>query len=421
MGFRFSNNLEIYNKIADNFIERKGQFVTGAQDKKTVPSNLANIIYAYGSHKPKNFNSYTFYSQKEKIENVVEAYEDDLNANIMKMSQDDLWRLASGLYLLKTDSVDPFVNRIERNLLKVKPDKIEAFTLHNLLRSFSKMRNGKMSGSDKFFNEMESVVINHIENYKYNFQEFSDILYAYSVRGPLSEKFNKVVNKKLNADIEQANSYHTIHNITWHYLFTENKNVDQWRELLKRYNLLEGKLPIYYYRPFKIAGYYLNYAFNEKEIELIGDENIFDFKDRFFDPEQIYDYVKYENLASQNPEYGNIKAMMNGRLLLFPIPHFVHKNLFMTHLCWEKRKMGINVWIQRDQVPKSSPIRINQQCYLHSKMMKYEGWEILDIIWEDFVNMGGQIERDKYLHDWFYNTTNKQVQKGIFKSDFKFV
>jgi hypothetical protein len=197
--------------------------------------------------------------------------------------------------------------------------------------------------------------------------------------------------------------------------------LDQWRELLKKFNELEGRLPIYYYRPFKIAEYFISKGFTREQWHIIGEDNLYDFKDRFWDPEQIYDYVKYEKLFHQDTEYSNLKAMVNGRLILFPLTHFVYKNLFMMHLCFEKRKIGVNMWIDRHKISKSSPVRVNQQCYVHSKMLKYEGWEVLDIIYEDFVNMGTQQDRDKFLHDWYHTASRKQEQKGVFKLDIQFV
>ncbi len=112
--------------------------------------------------------------------------------------------------------------------------------------------------------------------------------------------------------------------------------------------------------------------------------------------------------------------MLNARHVMFPLKNYIYKNTFIMHSCWENRKMAINVWGDWYKIPKTgkdSNTRINQQCYLHSKMMKLEGWEILDIVWDDFVNMGDQIERDKYIHDWFTKTSLKQEEKGVFSMD----
>jgi hypothetical protein len=422
--FRNQKNFNFYDKVSENFVKRKEEFFKTKDTTSQIPSNLSKMFYSWASHKPKQFNHSNYYIQKENIEKFVETFEDDLNESIPKMSQEDIFRLSTSLYLLRTENVDPFINRIERNLLKIKnsnPESVDPFALHGVLRSFSKMKAGKMSGSDKFYDEMEQIVLYHLENYKYSFQQFSDILYAYSVRASGSEKLYKVFDKKLNEDIEKANNYHTLHNIVWHLLFTENKNVDLWRNLMQRYNSLEGRLPIYYYRPFKIAAFFMENAFTESELDKLNRQELFDFKDRFYDPEQIYDYVKYEKTQFKNQEYGNFKGMLNGRLMIFPLAHATYENMFIVHNCWEHQKMGINLWIDRDKIPKTNPVRINRQCYLHSKMLKLQGWEILDVIWEDFLNLGNQAVRDKFLHDWYYSTYEKQASKGIAKMDPKFV
>lgn len=418
--FRNTKNKMLYDKIAECFIKRKNEFLG---DKASV--NIPKMFYSLASHKPKNHGTHTFYPHKEIIENLLETYEDDINNNIMKMDQEDIFRLATSLYLFKTDSVDPFITRIERNLLKRKqanPESINPFTLHGTIRAFSKMKEGKMCGSDKFFDEMEQVVINHIETSKYSFQEFSDILYAYSVRGSGSEKLNKLFEKKLSEDIEKANNYHTLHNIAWYLLFKENKDINIWTTFLNKYNILEGRLPIYFYRPFKLAGFYLDNAFSEADREKIGFQNIYDFKDRFYDPEQIYDYVKNENLVDKHPEYLNFKGLLNGRLFLFPLEHVVYDNMFLVHYTWEHAKIGINLWLERDKVPKvNGANRINGKCLVTSKLLKHQGWEILDVVWEDYINLGNQNKRDKFLHDWYHDTCVLQEKKGIFKMNPKFV
>jgi hypothetical protein len=420
--FRNTKNKILYDKIAECFIKRKNQFIG---EKEKAPGNISKMFYSLASHKPKNHGTQTYYPHKELMENLLETYEDDINNNIIKMDQEDIFRLTTSLYLMKTDSVDPFVSRIERNLLKRKqsnPESINPFTLHGILRAFSKMKQGKMCGSDKFFDEMEPVVTNHIETSKYSFQELSDILYAYSVRGSGSDKLNKLFEKKLTENIEKANNYHILHNIVWHLLFKENKDLELWTSLLKSYNLLEGRLPIYYYRPFKLAGFYLKNAFSESDQEKIGFQNIFDFNDRFYDPEQIYDYIKYEKLLNKHPEYINFKGLLNGRLFLFPLSHVVYDNMFMVHYSWEHQKMGINLWLERDKIPKvNGANRVNSQCIVHSKLMKYQGWEILDVIWEDFINLGNQTQRDKFLHEWYKTSSDLQEKKGIVKMNPKFV
>ena len=421
-GFRSTKNKNLYDKIAETFIQRKNEFLL---EKEKIPSIIPKMFYSLLSHKPKNHGTRTFFPHKELLTNLLESYEDELNNSIMKMDQEDIFRLTTSLYLMKTDLIDPLITRIERNLLKRMPSKKDAlspFNLHGIIRAFSKMKEGKMCGSDKFFDEVEPLVINHIETSKYSFQEFSDILYAYSVRGSGSEKLNNLFEKKLREDIEKANNYHTIHNLLWHMLFTENKDINLWQSLILRYNSLEGRLPIYYYRPYKLAGYFLDNVFNEAEQEKIGLQQIFDFKDRFYDPEQIYDYVKYEKLVDKHPEYLNFKGLINGRLMLFPLGHVVFDNMFLVHNSWEHQKMGINLWLNRDQIPKvNGANRVNRQCNLHSKLLKYQGWEILDVIWEDYMSLGTQEKRDKFIYDWYHSTSLKQEKKGIVKLDPKFV
>ncbi len=422
IGFRYTKKRIIYNKLAENFIRRKAQLLGDGKNNCQI---ISQMFYSWAANKPKNELPRTYYPQMELIESFITTYEDELNDCILKMTPEDIWRFTTALYLLKTDSVDLFINRIERNLIKLKstsPDKIDSWTLHSVLRAFSKMKDNKMAGSDKFFVEMESLVIRDLEGFKLSFQQFTDILYAYSVRGSGSEKLYNLFNKKLNEDFTKANNYHSLFNICWYYLFTENKSLDQWSVILKQFNQIEERVPIYYYRPFKIASFYLKNAFKKEDLDnKLGDMVYDDFIDRFYDPEQIYDYVKHEKFFDKHPEYTALKAMINGRMVLFPVPHMVFDNCFMIHLCWENRKIGINVWLSRDTVPKSNPLRVNKVGLVNSQMMRLQGWEILDVVWEDFMNMNGQLERDRFIFDWFAAASKRQEKNGVFKLNIKIV
>ena len=377
-------------------------------DQTKAPETLSKIFYSWASNKPAQYTIDTYYPHRDLVEKFIDTYEDDLNNNILKMSPEDVFRLCTSLYLLKSDNVDPFINRLERNILKNK-ENLDPFVLWSILKSFSKMKDNKMAGSDKLFNELEPHIMSNLNIF--NLDQFSDILYSYSIRGSGSENLYNVFNKHLLENIHKFKNFRSMHNIIWYLLFTENKEEFVWESVIKTCDKIEGKLPILYYQPFKLASYYLEYLFPHL--------NLFLFKDRFYDSEQIYDYVKYERLFEKYYEYLTFKAHLNSRHLIFPLTNFVINNSLMINYCFEPRKMGINLILDNQLVPKTN--RPNKKYSVHKNILKHDNWEILEITWQDYFNLGDQNARDKFIHNWFYETSLKQEKKGVFRINPKYV
>jgi hypothetical protein len=193
---------------------------------------------------------------------------------------------------------------------------------------------------------------------------------------------------------------------------------------MKRFIEIENRPSIYYYRPFKLLGYYLDNLMESdpKFQEQIDTMLYWEFKDRFFDPEQVYDYVKYEHLEHKYPEYQNMKTIFSNRMFMYPLCHVIYENMFIVHYAFEPRKLGINLWLPRDEVPKpKGKIRINKLHLLHSKLLKMKGWEILDLPFTEYFNIGNQDERDKFIYDWYQTKSIEQEKKGICKLNLKYV
>jgi len=273
------------------------------------------------------------------------------------------------------------------------------------------MRDNKLAGSDKFFNEMEPLVLKNIN--KMNLDEFSNVLYAYSVRGLGSKEFHKIVLHKLHSEMSNCNNYHILFNISWYLMFTDNLDKSLWQKYVDQVQKIDGKMPLIYYRAFKLAAHYIIMNDEINSIEL------YDFRDRFFYAEQYYNYTKYESFFESEWRYIHFKSLLNSRLGLFPMISTCFHNLFIVNYMWETKKIGINLFFDRDYVPKSNPLRLNEHARMHSKMMACEDWIILDLTWEDYINIGNQEERDNFIQNWYDKSTQTQIEKGITKSCFK--
>ena len=129
----------------------------------------------------------------------------------------------------------------------------------------------------------------------------------------------------------------------------------------------------------------------------------------------------YEKIFFEEWRYVHFKSLINQGIGLFPIPFVCFENMFLVHFMWETRKMGINLFFERDYVPKSEPARLKKTAILHSRMMKLLGWEILDLSWEDYLKKGHQNERNKFLRNWYIQTAELQEKRGVIHKHGKYV
>lgn len=280
------------------------------------------------------------------------------------------------------------------------------------------MKYNLMCGSDKFFSDIEDTVIEFTNKNQFSFEEFSDIAYAFSIRGNLSDKMKKFFNQYIEKNINKCTTYHSMHNIMYYFMFTDYINVKIFQTLVQNYLKVKAKLPLVYYRAFKLFDFYIaNCAEKEK---LIHDS--YDLREKFYYAEQLYDYVKYEKVYENSDEIKIFNDIMRLRLIKDPITCLVKNNLLMIHFCFPEFNIGINIWNEKHLVPNvNGNARINEQHLLHSKLLKMKNWEILDLNWEEFVKIGDQLKKDEFVHNWIETAKISQHKKGVCNIIPKFV
>lgn len=275
-----------------------------------------------------------------------------------------------------------------------------------------------MSGSDNFFTALEDLIIEYTNKSKFSPEEFSDIVYAYSVRGNLSEKMKTFFNSYIEKNAESFKSYHTMYNLFYHFMFTDYSNYSVFEKLVSNYDNVQEKLPLVYYRAFKLFDNYISSIAKDEQTFMLAVR----LREKFYYAEQLYDFVKYEKIYGESDEIGFMHDILKYRLLKEPITCLVKKNLIITHFTFPQYKIGINVWSERHYVPKTNgKIRLNEHCLLHSKFLKMKEWDILDITWDEFLNLGDQNKKDEFLHNWYENAKISQHKKGLCNIKPKFV
>lgn len=280
------------------------------------------------------------------------------------------------------------------------------------------MKYNIMCGSDKLFSDLEQLIIEYTENNKFSPEEFSDIVFAYSVRGNISEKMKTFFNSYIETNSRIFKTYHTMHNLFYYFMFIDYINLEVVRNLVESFEKISTRLPLTYYRPFKLFDFYLSNC----EISEISVEYGYRMRQKFYYAEQLYDYVKYENVYGNTDEIKIFTDILKFRLLKEPIKCLVKDNLLIMHYSFPQYKIAINLWNDRCLVPKTNGNkRVNQMHLLNAKLLRMRKWEILDLVWDDYLNLGDQIKKDEFIHNWFENAKISQHKKGITNIKPKFV
>lgn len=275
-----------------------------------------------------------------------------------------------------------------------------------------------MSGSDNFFIALEDTVIEMTNKGSFSTEEFSDIAFAYSIRGNTSDKMKAFFNSFIEKNAQNFKTYHSMHNIFYYFMFVDYINIPVLEKIVSNYENITSKLPLVYYRPFRLFDYYLSNCPVADKTTIFGVR----LREKFYYAEQLYDFIKYERVYGESEEVRILHDIFKVRLMKEPITCLVKNNLLIMHLNFPQYKIGVNVWGERDYVPKTNgKIRINEQRLLHSKLLKMKKWDILDITWEDFINLGDQLKKDEFLHNWYENAKISQHKKGICNIKPKFV
>ncbi len=100
------------------------------------------------------------------------------------------------------------------------------------------------------------------------------------------------------------------------------------------------------------------------------------------------------------------KGFLNSRCFLYPIPFITHHNLFILHNCFPNHKIAINYHLEKF-IPseKKDPTEMQK---LSQKVMKWEGWEILDLSEKEFKDWTYH-ERIENIVGWVKAAKDRQV------------
>jgi hypothetical protein len=135
-----------------------------------------------------------------------------------------------------------------------------------------------------------------------------------------------------------------------------------------------------------------------------------DYIDKFWYAEKYFTVVKQEDYLEMDSKYYDMKSFLNARCLLYPITFMTVNNLFLLHYVFNDLKIAINFHVDRFTMPFRTDASEMQK--LPAKVMKCEGWEILDLTEREFNNWTYD-ERINNIKGWLREARDRQIKKGI--------
>ena len=331
------------------------------------------------SNRPNQFGVYKVYAEEE-LNELLSHYEDDLKEISDKeglLDAEHLTRLAQALYILKSGEFEAIFQRIEASALRLDAQKkLDAYHVTNILRAFSHSQENRMCGKDKTYFALEKTLLAGLD--KLSDRDATHAMYAYGVRNVGNPELHQAFEKRL-ISIADNLDYPALFNAFYYLAFRESGNRALWQRLVNATVANPDVLPIIYYRPFKVARYYIQGRFKGKDAL----ENMQDFVDKHWHAERYFIANKLEEYIDKNEAYYNFKAFLNGRCLVYPVSFMTLHNLFLMHFVFPQQKIAINFHLEKF-TPRERLTQATEMQKLSAKVLKYEGWEVMDLAEGEF-------------------------------------
>lgn len=238
-------------------------------------------MFSFASNRPRNFGVYLEYSRID-IRELIANYEEDFNEACSYMDAEHLTRFAQAFYLFKDDTFENVWWRVENRVHDLAEEKgaLDLYHLTNIVRSFSRSQQNKLSGSEKLFRHLEPLILQNLD--KTTPRDLSHIVYSYSVRNAGNPELYKAFFERIHYFIDQGDDfdYPTMFNLIYFLLFRDSKDERIWSHIINSTLNQDDMLPIVYYKPFKYSKLWLEAHFKDWDIS--------SYVERFWYAEQYF-------------------------------------------------------------------------------------------------------------------------------------
>ena len=208
------------------------------------------------------------------------------------------------------------------------------------------------------------------------------------------------------AEADEQLDHQTLFNVIYYLLFTDCTDRAIWDHVVACTVRNPDTLPIFFYRPFKFARYFLAHHFPDMALR--------DFVRTQWLPERYFNQVQMEGRLSARDEMIELKGFLNQKVLAYPVCQVTFHNLVTLHFAWPDEKIAIQYHPKTHCKPFSH--QPSAMLKLQAKIMRYENWEILDLSEFDFKEMDYQVKVDT-LRQWLRSAKERQLENGIIEKE----
>lgn len=241
-------------------------------------------------------------------------------------------------------------------------------------------------------------------------RDLTHVMYAYSVRGAGNPELHAAFEKQISPLIEQLD-YPGLHNLIYYMLFRENANKDLWRRIVQTTTDQLDIMPLIYYKPFKASMIFLSHHFGKEwdGNRVFHGTFLSDYQDKFFHAEKYFNVVKFDDLYESDGAYKDFRAFLTGHCNVYPTPFMSVAGLFTLHYVFFDQKIAIQLLLKKFAKPDQ---KASEMQKLPQKIMKLEGWEILNLTEAEFKDWTYD-QRVEQIKGWLRAAKVKQIEKGV--------
>ena len=405
-----TENKKFANLSRNIFQDKKDEFLdTLGKNKHKL---IADFFYTWANTKPKRWERMVDYDEMWTHELLVH-YEEDILENIKYMNIEELSRLSTALYLLKSREFPHILNEIEINII-LNRESIDGYHLVQFMRSMTKGCKNRGWGSDKTFRLLESSAIKLLNC---GLEEVSDrdalhLVFAYAVRGQGSDELYHAFYHRLQQRIEQFD-YITLSYTAYVLMFKDNIDISIWRLFVDRVIQCPGIIPLWYYRPFKITQYYLQGHFHNTL-------NLSRYIEEFWECEKYFNVDRISDIWHGVHEFESFGSWLVQNIQVIPTIFLTWNNLFNIHYAFKSQQVAI--MLHRDQslvaggeTQGDTTFRANSLELLTAKVLRLHNWVVLDLTWREIQDNGFPWVL-KLVRDFLKVARDKQVERKIIKA-----
>uniref|UniRef100_A0A7S3IRH5 Uncharacterized protein n=1 Tax=Strombidium inclinatum TaxID=197538 RepID=A0A7S3IRH5_9SPIT len=192
--------------------------------------------------------------------------------------------------------------------------------------------------------------------------------------------------------------FHLIYSL----MFSDNKDARIWENVVESTLFQDDVLPMTYYKPFKYSWFYLK--------ENVPGLNLEEYIDRFYYSERYFNASQFDQVLVSHPEYHRMKCFLNQKVMVFPVVFQTFNNLMNMNFIFNDEKLIIQ-YHPEFKCRRSNGMPSAMQK-LPSKLMRYEGWEVLDLAEKEFNNWNRD-DKINNVKGWLLEARAKQAEKGV--------